>query len=438
MQDSNGSIKSSNKGISRRNFFKGAGLLAATAAMTQLPVTGNNRAEAAPANSIDELYEISKDYKRFNQKNEMFARMEWDQKFIPPPKPTVDTSTPGYSVLDQAAGFATWTVSNSLGSGWGWRSGNEGLYSWTSLGVTKPPKEPWQADPQEAAHVIKLFARDNLVPMTGITTVDPRWIYTDWFHRGTKKSGKIEWSDTADKPEIKEDGTKVIPSKLKYVIVMLHPMPYEMIKTAPSGVGNAGTGVGYSLMAYAAGTMAEFIRGLGYTALPMGNDTMLSIPLAIQAGLGEIGRNGLLITPIGPRVRISRVLTDLPLATDKPINLGVRDFCQGCKKCAKECPTGAIPEGDMTTEGPNISSANGVKKWYVDCEKCRLYWNECAGNPCIRCIASCPYNKPDGYWTHELGNKLAPILGGTLATIDDWMGYGKQLDTKDYWKSPLK
>lgn len=431
-------MNNSTKGISRRNFFKGAGLVAATAALTQLPVTGNNTVQAATANSIDEFYEISKDIKRFDQKNEMFARMEWDQKFIPPPKPLVNTSTPGYSVLDTAAGNATWTVSNSLNTGWGWRSGNEGLYSWSSLGVVKPPKEPWSADPQEAAHAIKLFARDNGVPMTGITTVDPRWVYTGWFHRGTKESGKIELSDTADKPEIKEDGTKVIPTRLKYVIVMLHPMPYEMVSSAPSAIGNAGTGVGYSGMAYAAPTMAEFIRGLGYTALPMGNDTMLSIPLAIQAGLGELGRHGLLISPIGPRVRISRVLTDLPLATDKPINLGVREFCNGCKRCAKECPSQSISEGDMTMEGPNISSLHGVKKWYVNCETCRVFWVENGNNPCIRCISVCPYNKPDGYWTHQLGSKFAPILGGTLATIDDWMGYGKQVEAKDYWKSPLK
>ncbi|HHV64301.1 MAG TPA: reductive dehalogenase [Peptococcaceae bacterium] len=438
MPDTNESNKTTSKGISRRNFFKGAGLLAATAAMAQLPLTGNNTVQAATANSINDLYEISKDFKRFDQKNEMFCRMEWDPKFMPPPKPLINTSMPGYSVLDQAAGFAGWTGTNSLGTQFGWRSGDEGFYSWASLGNTKPPQEPWQASPEEAAHVIKLYAQDLGIAATGITTVDIRFFYSHYFHRGTKKYGEIKISDTATKAELLPDGTRVIPSSMKYVIVMLASMPYEMMATAPYGVSHGGTGFGYSIMALYAATMAEFIRGLGYNAIPLGGDTALCVPQAIAAGLGEAGRNGMLISKVGARVRIFRVMTDLPLATDKPINLGVREFCKSCEKCARECPAQAIPYGDMTTEGPNISNHHGIKKWYVNAEKCRLFWNENGGITCIRCIATCPYNKPDGYWTHALGNKIAPILGGTLVTIDDMMGYGKIVETKDYWKRPLR
>lgn len=434
MEESKIPKKKTDRRISRRTFFKGVGVLAATAAMTQAPVLGANTAEASTAESIDELYEISKDYKQFDQKNEMFARMVWDPKFNPSPKSLVAPGTPGYSVLDMAASGAAWTVANSLGSGWGWRSGNEGLYSWAPLGNTKPPQEPWKAEPQEAARSIKHFARDMGVSAVGITTVDPRWVYSAWFHRGTGKSGGIELSPSAEKPEIKEDGTKVIPAKMKYVIVMLHDMPYDMVSTSPYALGNAGTGAGYSLMAFSASTVAEFIRGLGYYAIPMGNDTMLSVPLAVQAGLGEVGRNGLLVSTIGPRVRISKVVTDLPLTADKPVNLGVREFCRSCKKCARECPSGAIPDEDMATKGFNISNNDGVKKWYVDCEKCRVFWNENAGASCVRCMAACPYNKPEGYWTHQMGAKLAPILGGSLAAIDDWMGYGKVVESEDYWR----
>jgi len=414
--------------------------VAAASAMAQLPITGNNIAEAATANSIDELYEISKDYKQFDQKNEVFCRWEWDERFMPRPKPTIAPGSPGYTVLDIAAGLAAWTVAVSFNSRFGAMSGNDGLFSWFSLGATQFPPKPWITEPREASQAIKRFAHDiGGVDAVGITTVDPRWVYTDWFHRATKESGKIELSLTADKPEIKEDGTKVIPEKMKYVIVMLHRQPFEMINTTPYAASHGATGVGYSKMANSAPTVAEFIRGLGYNAIPMANDTMLSVPLAIQAGLGEVGRSGLLISTIGPNVRISKILTDLPLASDKPVNLGVRDFCQSCKKCARECPSGAIPDGDMTTKGYNISNNDGIKKWYVDCEKCRIFWEENMGGvSCSRCIAVCPYNKPEGYWTHELGNKLAPIIGGGLVTIDDWMGYGKVLESEDYWKKPIE
>jgi len=66
-------------------------------------------------------------------------------------------------------------------------------------------------------------------------------------------------------------------------------------------------------MAFVATSLAEFIRLLGHDAIPAGNDMALSIPLAVDAGLGELGRNGLLITKeFGPRLRLCKVFTNLP------------------------------------------------------------------------------------------------------------------------------
>jgi len=372
-----------NKDISCRRFSKSAGLATAATARVRLPFAGNNTVEATTANSIDELYEISKDYKQFNQKNEMYARMEWDTKFIPSPKADVAPNIPGYSVMNRE------------------ESGDTGLCSWSSLENTKPPKEPWQGEPQDNVQAIKWFAKDIGVTDVGITTVDPRWIYSNWFHYKTMQSGKIKLSSTASKPEMKEDGTKVIPTSMKYVVVLLHKVPYDMVNTITYSMGYSVREIVYSLMAYSSSSVAEFIRCFGYNAIPMGNDTMLSVPLAVQAGLGEVGRNGLLISKFGPSVRICKVVTDLPLATDKPINLGVREFCDSCKKCARECPAASISHGEMTTAGFNISNNDGVKKWYVDCEKCRIFWDGNAGLSCARCIAICPYNKREGFGTHE-------------------------------------
>ncbi len=70
----------------------------------------------------------------------------------------------------------------------------------------------------------------------------------------------------------------------------------------------------------------------------MGNDTALSIPQAVDAGLGELGRNGLLITPDrGPCVRICKVFADMPLAPDRPVRFGVSEFCRSCARCADAC-----------------------------------------------------------------------------------------------------
>ena len=53
----------------------------------------------------------------------------------------------------------------------------------------------------------------------------------------------------------------------------------------------------------------------------------ITIPMAVDAGLGELGRNGLLLTEkYGPRVRLCKVFTDLPLEPDEPIDLGPSIF----------------------------------------------------------------------------------------------------------------
>ena len=72
------------------------------------------------------------------------------------------------------------------------------------------------------------------------------------------------------------------------------------------------------------------------------------IPFAISAGLGELGRMNRMVNPIfGGNVRLGAVLTDLPLAVDKPIDFGLQKFCEKCKKCATSCPANAISKADQ-------------------------------------------------------------------------------------------
>jgi len=94
-------------------------------------------------------------------------------------------------------------------------------------------------------------------------------------------------------------------NEAKNVIAMAFEMNEHGIAASPNCLAAAATGVGYSKMAFTASCLAEFIRNLGYKAISPGNDIALSIPLAIDAGLGQLGRNGLLITSeYGPRVRL--------------------------------------------------------------------------------------------------------------------------------------
>jgi hypothetical protein len=146
----------------------------------------------------------------------------------------------------------------------------------------------------------------------------------------------IIFSDDHDEPTELEDGTKVVPRSMNRVVVMAFEIDADAYSVDASPISMAGSMNAYSRMWFTATQLAEFIRALGYNAIPMGNDTALSQPIAIDAGLGEMSRMGIMVTPkYGPRVRLAKVLTDMPLTTDRPITFGVDEFCQICGKCAE-------------------------------------------------------------------------------------------------------
>ncbi len=63
--------------------------------------------------------------------------------------------------------------------------------------------------------------------------------------------------------------------------------------------------------------------------------------LGVEAGLGWIGRSGLLVHPrFGARVRYASVLTELALEPDAKITTD----CGPCRKCLAVCPAQAISE----------------------------------------------------------------------------------------------
>jgi reductive dehalogenase len=193
-------------------------------------------------------------------------------------------------------------------------------------------------------------------------------------------------------------------------------------------------------MAFIEAELASFIRRMGYNAMTCGNDVGLSVPLAIDAGLGQYGRHGLLITkPFGPRVRIAKVLTDMPLIPDQPdfdFCNAVTRFCEICEKCATTCPSQSIPYGkERSWEGQTISNNPGIKKWYVNVETCYGFWLE-NGSECSNCIRSCPYNKRDGllYRSFMWFVQHTPWLNRLIIKFDDLFGYGKQKSGEKFWK----
>jgi len=162
---------------------------------------------------------------------------------------------------------------------------------------------------------------------------------------------------------------------------------------------------------------ASWIRRLGYPARAHidGNYRIIAPLVARDAGLGEIGRMGLLMTPrLGPRVRLGVVTTDMPLVADEPgDDRTVIDFCTICRKCAVSCPVAAIPVGKRTPVDDGL-------RWAIDAETCFRYWNV-IGTDCATCIRSCPYSHPDSL-AHNLVRRAitaSPAARRAMLWLDD-------------------
>jgi len=186
---------------------------------------------------------------------------------------------------------------------------------------------------------------------------------------------------------------KEIKNTHKFAIALTIEMDHEMIQTAPKGPVVMESTQQYLNSGTIAVQLAYFIRNLGYSARAHidGNYELICPLVARDAGLGEIGRMGLLMTPkLGPRVRIAVVTTDLPLiiSPQKDFSAAI-DFCGICKKCAEVCPSQSI----SFNERENIE---GVLRWKINSESCFTYWCT-AGTDCGRCMAVCPYSHPNNF-----------------------------------------
>ena len=109
------------------------------------------------------------------------------------------------------------------------------------------------------------------------------------------------------------------------------------------------------------------------------------IPGAISAGLGELGKHGSMINrQLGSSFRLANVLTNMPLNPDTPDTFGADEFCMSCQLCTNTCPVDAITAAKQTVRG--------AEKWYVDFDKCILFFVE--HNGCAMCLPACPWSRP--------------------------------------------
>ena len=227
----------------------------------------------------------------------------------------------------------------------------------------------WAVDDAAAltAHV-KAVARDLGAELVGVTRVDPRALY-----------------EGVDVPYAHAICLGLSMDRDEMVHVPHRRAAVEVMRA-------------YREVSRIAVSLAEWIREQGWPARAYGNPNstdILHIPLAIAAGLGQLGKHGSMISrEYGSNFRLAAVLTDLPLVSDEPIDIGVDDLCLTCRRCEIDCPPGAIASEKQLVRGE--------EKWYVDFDKCVPYFVKTYG--CAICIEVCPWSEPGR------GDVLTPLL----------------------------
>ena len=373
-------------------------------------------------------FDVTDDFKRFNQKDDIFSRSFWDEKIKSEKTERFYTSyrkplkewrkVDGYEHRDFSLRNAAWHVTDFFAERLEKTDNRrEGFLDFLTAHRPSEAESRKIPDPKEMSkeikHVAKLFDAD----LCGITFYDERWTYDKRFNREQLEQAEMD-----------------LPKNITNTIVVAHEMDYELLRTVPSALSGAATGLGYSRDLITLLSLAQYIRNLGYQAYASMNDTALSIPMAIQAGLGEYGRHGLLITKeFGPRVRIGKVFTDLPLAHDEPIDFGVQNFCSICRECTKACPPNAIDDGDQKETVYNQSNIAGIKKWTTDAEKCFDFWANQATD-CSICVRVCPYNRkmPKWLFTNWVRLMSSPFRR-IILWVDKIIGQGKRNAPTNWW-----
>lgn len=179
---------------------------------------------------------------------------------------------------------------------------------------------------------------------------------------------------------------KVIP-KYKTAIVYAVQMNKEMINRGPMFEELLATEEGYIQVANIGSRLTMYLKDLGYKAMFNNSEYYLAplVPLAYDAGLGEIGMTNHIVTKeYGNNVRLGAVFTTLEVDTDKPVDFGLTDFCKRCALCLSNCPSKAISH--------KTRMVNGRQFYKFDDNRCYDMWLK-TGTDCGTCISSCPFTQ---------------------------------------------
>jgi len=265
------------------------------------------------------------------------------------------------------------------------------------------PGESGKLDPEKTARFITRWLKRTGAHSVGFTPLQTYHLYS---HKGRG-----------------EDPGSPIFKKHENAIALTVEMEHRMMQSAPQGTAVMESSERYLQSGVLALKLAAWIRELGYEAIAHidGKYELICPLVAVDAGLGTIGRMGLLMTPrLGPRVRISVVTTNMPVSFSQcQPDRTTLHFCHHCKKCASVCPSAAISAGHR-------EFIDGAERWKMNSEKCYHYWTT-SGTDCGRCLAACPYSHPDNLFHRFIrwGIKNNLLFRHLAIKLDD-LFYGRK------------
>jgi len=288
---------------------------------------------------------------------------------------------------------------------------------------------PWEGTPEEASDMVEAAGIFLGAAQIGFTSVNENWLPPN-----------VVFDSNVDRITPTQDKSLLYPERFKYVVTGHVLVPYPSGMRSPSAIGAAADRLGFEHAWLSMTRVINFLTCLGYGAefIPSINP----VPWTVASGLGEIGRMNRLISPIyGGAIRLFAIITDLPLALDKPIDFGLQEFCRHCKKCAEACPSGALSMEDEPTwewEGEQPWHFRGKKVWWDNSRKCLEYQ---ISERCTNCLMSCPWTKQDKTALHDIAHIMAsrtPQAGALLRLMDDFFSYGligkDDPAMNDWWK----
>jgi ferredoxin len=240
----------------------------------------------------------------------------------------------------------------------------------------EPSSKRIDIDPKRASEKLKGIAKSSGAVLVRAGPLNPAWIYS---HIGRSRQGCQDY------------GTPINLAHNNAIVVAI-PLDRAMVDSAPHAPCMVEVWSKYIRLASIVIMLAQYVRSLGYHARAhhVWNYQALMVPIAVDAGLGELARNGILITEqYGNAIKIAAVTTDMPLAHDKPVDIGIDEFCHKCTICAKNCPVGAITLGDKEI-------IRGVYKFKLNESACYSYFRY-AGTDCGICMSVCPWTRPRSF-----------------------------------------